>query len=834
MRRLFAVLASGLLLLAPRAVAATDKPLVTISGHILQIPAGDTLLVPHLQVSGIAGSTQCLHADSAGVVTGTSSDCGTGAGSVTSVGLALPAIFAVSGSPVTSAGTLTGTLATESANTVFAGPSSGAAATPTFRSLAGADLPAPGASSLGGIESITSLAHNWISYIDTAGAPHQSRPACADLSDSVASCGTDATNASNLSSGTVPCAQLPALTTDVTTSGCAASIANNAVTNAKAAQMAAHTFKGNNTGSTANASDLTATQLTAELNVMVGDSGSGGTKGLVPAAGAGDAVAGKFLKADGTFAVPPGTATGTVTTTGSPASGNLAKFSGSTSVTNTDLTGDVTTSGGVATTIGANKVTMGDIAQIGANTMLGNWTGSTANVSANAMPSCSDTGGNHLNYVSGTGITCGSTSGAGFSVAINAQTGTSYTVVTGDQNKVITLTNAAAIAVTLPQAGSTGFASGYAVTMRNLGFSLVTITTTTSTIDANGTQYYLRNNQAVTLISDGTNWQILPVNGFYSAGNNTNGAALSLQFPDGTTSGGNARGFGAVDLQTARTNAANVASGQRSHTVGYDNKASNSNAVAMGDQNVASGGDSVALGEQTTASGTAALAAGYFNTASGDYSTALGDHNTTSGTAAFAGGHLNTANANYAFDFGYNNTATAVLGIVFGGYATDDGNLGQVSLGGYLGPNNSSNLGSAMGRQNIFYNSTSGSAAVRLTTDGGSAGSGNVGSIGNNSYLAYTVECVIADKANNRANTYTFGESLLTRGANAASTAVSSGNPTATAGPTTSTGLTLQAIPSIAADTTNGGLNISYTPPTSNTDTLYAVCKLTGTETNTR
>jgi hypothetical protein len=47
--------------------------------------------------------------------------------------------------------------------------------------------------------------------------------------------------------------------------------------------------------------------LTKALSVMVGDSGSGGTKGLVPAPGAGDAAAGKFLKADGTFAVPSGT-----------------------------------------------------------------------------------------------------------------------------------------------------------------------------------------------------------------------------------------------------------------------------------------------------------------------------------------------------------------------------------------------------------------------------------------------------------------------------------------------------------------------------------------------
>jgi hypothetical protein len=39
---------------------------------------------------------------------------------------------------------------------------------------------------------------------------------------------------------------------------------------------------------------------------MVGDSGSGGTKGLMPAPGAGDASAGKYLAADGTSSVPPG------------------------------------------------------------------------------------------------------------------------------------------------------------------------------------------------------------------------------------------------------------------------------------------------------------------------------------------------------------------------------------------------------------------------------------------------------------------------------------------------------------------------------------------------
>lgn len=47
-----------------------------------------------------------------------------------------------------------------------------------------------------------------------------------------------------------------------------------------------------------------------------------------------------------------GTGSGTVTTTGSPASGNLTKFSGATSITNGNLAGDVTTTDTLTTTVG--------------------------------------------------------------------------------------------------------------------------------------------------------------------------------------------------------------------------------------------------------------------------------------------------------------------------------------------------------------------------------------------------------------------------------------------------------------------------------------------------
>ena len=103
-------------------------------------------------------------------------------------------------------------------------------------------------------------------------------------------------------SGTNTGDQTITLTGDVTGSGTgsfAATIANNAVSNAKLATVATATFKGRTTAGTGNVEDLTPTQATALLDAAVGDSGSGGTKGLVPAPSAGSAT--KFLRGDMTY-----------------------------------------------------------------------------------------------------------------------------------------------------------------------------------------------------------------------------------------------------------------------------------------------------------------------------------------------------------------------------------------------------------------------------------------------------------------------------------------------------------------------------------------------------
>jgi hypothetical protein len=62
---------------------------------------------------------------------------------------------------------------------------------------------------------------------------------------------------------------------------------------------------GRTTAGSGDIEQLTGTQTTALLVDFIGDSGAGGTKGLVPAPAAGDAAALKFLKADGTWATTP-------------------------------------------------------------------------------------------------------------------------------------------------------------------------------------------------------------------------------------------------------------------------------------------------------------------------------------------------------------------------------------------------------------------------------------------------------------------------------------------------------------------------------------------------
>lgn len=94
---------------------------------------------------------------------------------VTSVGLSMPSIFTVSNSPVTTTGTLTATLASQAANTVFAAPD-GASGTPSFRAIVSGDITSLDATKITGTlavanggTGVTSLAPNGVLTANSSG-----------------------------------------------------------------------------------------------------------------------------------------------------------------------------------------------------------------------------------------------------------------------------------------------------------------------------------------------------------------------------------------------------------------------------------------------------------------------------------------------------------------------------------------------------------------------------------------------------------------------------------------------------------------------------------------
>lgn len=228
-------------------------------------------------------------------------------GTVTSVAVTAPVEFSVSGSPITTSGTIAITKANETANTVWAGPTTGAAAQPAFRSLVTADLPA-------GTGTVTSVSVTTANGVSGSVANPTTTPAItltlgAITPSSVAAVG--AVTGSNLS-GTNTGDQTITLTGNVTGSGTgsfAATIANDAVTYAKMQNVsAASRLLGR--GSAAGAGDVEEITISTGLTLTgttLTASGTGGTVTSVDVSGGTTGL---------TFSGGPITASGTITMAG--------------------------------------------------------------------------------------------------------------------------------------------------------------------------------------------------------------------------------------------------------------------------------------------------------------------------------------------------------------------------------------------------------------------------------------------------------------------------------------------------------------------------------------
>lgn len=236
--------------------------------------------------------------------------------------------------------------------------------------------------------------------------------------------------------------------------------------------------------------------------------------------------------------------------------------------------------------------------------------------------------------------------------------------------------------------------------------------------------------------------------------------SIQAHVANGSSTGGNQRGDNAVDWQTKRDSANQVASGSYSCIPGgANNRASGSWSFCFGVSSEATGGNSIVLGSNSAASAS--------------YSTCLGANCVSDGHSSLAGG--------------YQATARGIAGAV----AFAAGKFGT--------------RGDAQRRYFVLYKSSTSATPVKLTAIGGTADTTNQIILPNNScfMIRGMAACIRTDVAGDRAE-YEFSVGVY-RGANAASTTIDYSNVDVRYESDATFDFT------IAADTSNGGVSFSFT-----------------------
>jgi len=150
----------------------------------------------------------------------------------------------------------------------------------------------------------------------------------------------------------------------------------------------------------------------------------------------------------------------------------------------------------------ANTLTIGTVTTVAAG---GSATASVGGTAPNQTLSLGiPTGATGATGATGTNGTNGDWSTA---QTLNAQTGTSYTLVAGDVGKLVTLENGAAVALTVPS--GLGLTAGQRIDLAQLGAGQVTVTGSSATVNSTPTAKLRTQYSAATLICTASNVYLL-------------------------------------------------------------------------------------------------------------------------------------------------------------------------------------------------------------------------------------------------------------------------------------------------------------------------------------
>jgi hypothetical protein len=253
-----------------------------------------------------------------------------------------------------------------------------------------------------------------------------------------------------------------------------------------------------------------------------------------------------------------------------------------------------------------------------------------------------------------------------------------------------------------------------------------------------------------------------------------------------------------------RANANQVASGQWSFAAGRSNRASGDYAVALGVENTVTGLGGFATGYLSTASASISTAHGQ-STASGSYSTA-GGNSTASGSYSTSLGQQNVASNDNAVAFGNNCVSNGINSTAMGYYAHTFGLKGRWATCQV-------NTAAGDSQKSIFILSirTTDATPTTLTSGAGSGAASATNQVILQNQNAFRFKGTIIGKKSGTTDVAAWDvDGIIVRGANAAATTLNVSNVTLVQN------TPAWGTPTLAADTTNGGLRVQCTGAAAN------------------